>query len=154
MLLLERRWRQAMYFTAPAIALAVWLAYLYQGTGHMFGNAEFTHYNVGFQLHPVRLGVTLIRRVYYMFIANWHIIGTVAIVFAWKRTKIFRNRDWAIVAAVAFVQTLIVTVLGGAALERYLHAGAAAVLHRGGRRFQHIRTTSRVGSRPLRCSSD
>ena len=39
---------------------------------------------------------------------------------AWKRTAIFRNRDWAIVAAVGLVQTLVVTVLGGAALERYL----------------------------------
>ena len=89
-LLLERRWRQAMYFMAPAIAVALWLAYLYQGTGHIFGNAEFTHYNVGFQLHPMRLGVTLIRRVYYLFLANLHVIGTVAIVLAWKRTAIFR----------------------------------------------------------------
>ena len=86
----------------------------------MFGNAEFTHYNVGFQLHPVRLGVTLLRRAYYLFFANWHIIGSIAILLASKRTTIFRNRDWAIVAAVGVVQTLIVTVLGGAALERYL----------------------------------
>jgi 4-amino-4-deoxy-L-arabinose transferase-like glycosyltransferase len=119
-LLLERRWRHALYFAAPAVALSLWLAYLYQSTGHLFGNAEFTHYNVGFQLHPVRLGVTLIRRVYYVFIANWHIVGSIAIVMAWKRTAIFRNRDWAIVAAVGIVQTLLVTVLGGAALERYL----------------------------------
>ena len=47
------------------MAVVLWLAYLYQSTGHIFGNAEFTHYNVGFQLHPMRLGVTLIRRVYY-----------------------------------------------------------------------------------------
>jgi hypothetical protein len=119
-MLLERRWRQALYFTAPAIAIGLWLAYLYQGTGHIFGNAEFTHYNVGFQLHPMRLGVTLIRRVYYLFLANWHIIGTVAIFVAWKRTAIFRSREWAIVGGVAFVQTIVVTVLGGAALERYL----------------------------------
>ena len=119
-LLYERRWREAIYFIAPAIAVAAWLAYLYHGTGHLFGNAEFTHYNVGFQLHPMRLGVTVIRRVYYIFLANWHVIGTVAIVLAWKRTRIFRTREWAIVAAVGLLQTLVVTVLGGAALERYL----------------------------------
>jgi 4-amino-4-deoxy-L-arabinose transferase-like glycosyltransferase len=119
-LLLERRWRQALYFMAPALAVALWLAYLYQTTGHIFGNAEFTHYNVGFQWHPMRLGVTLIRRVYYLFIANLHIFGTVAIILAWKRTLIFRNREWGVVAAVALVQTLVVTLLGGAALERYL----------------------------------
>ena len=119
-LLLERRWRVALFFVVPAIALSVWLAYLYQSTGQLFGNAEFTHYNVGFQLHPIRLGVTLIRRIYYLFIANWHIVGSIAIVLAWKRSTIFRNRDWAIVAAVGVVQSLLVTVLGGAALERYL----------------------------------
>lgn len=119
-LLWERRWRQAAYYFAPAIAVGLWLAYLHHGTGHLFGNAEFTHYNVGFQLHPMRLGVTLIRRVYYLFLANWHIIGTIAIAIAWKRTAIFRTREWAIVGAVAAVQTLIVTLLGGAALERYL----------------------------------
>ena len=119
-LLFERRWKQAIYFLIPAIALALWLAYLYKGTGHILGNAEFAHYNVGFQLHPVRLGLTLIRRVYYIFLANWHVVGTLAILLAWRRTRIFRTREWAIVAAVAALQTLVVTVLGGAALERYL----------------------------------
>jgi hypothetical protein len=120
LMLLERRWSNALLYTLPAFAVAAWLAYLYQGTGHLFGNPEFTHYNVGFQLHPMRLGVTLIRRIYYLFIANWHVIGTVAIVLAWQRSRIFRTRQWAVVAAVAALQTLVVTVLGGAALERYL----------------------------------
>lgn len=119
-LLFERRWKQAFYFLVPAIAIGLWLAYLFKGTGHVFGNPEFTHYNVGFQLHPVRLGLTLIRRVYYIFLANWHFVGTIAIYVAWKNTKIFRTREWGIVAAVVTLQTLVVTVLGGAALERYL----------------------------------
>jgi 4-amino-4-deoxy-L-arabinose transferase-like glycosyltransferase len=119
-LLYERRWKEAFYFVIPAIAVALWLACLYKATGHIFGNPEFTHYNVGFQLHPVRLSLTLMRRVYYILLANWHVIGTIAIVLAWKKTSIFRTREWAMVAAVAAVQTLIVTVLGGAALERYL----------------------------------
>lgn len=119
-MLWERRWRPAMYFTIPAMALAAWLAYLHNGTGYILGNPEFAHYNVGFQLHPVRMGITLIRRVYYIFIANWHIIGTAAIVYAWRRSTLFRMREWGVVAAVAALQTLIVTVLGGAALERYL----------------------------------
>jgi hypothetical protein len=148
-LLLERRWGQAILFLAPAVALAVWLGYLYQGTGNVFGNPEFTHYNVGFQLHPVRLGITLLRRVYYLFLANWHFIGTAAIVFAWRHTAIFRNRDWAIVAAVAALQTLVVTVLGGAALERYLmpvlplfYIAAAAAFSALTKRRQRIATAA------------
>ena len=119
-LLWERRWRQALYFLAPAIALALWLAWLASATGHIFGNREFTHYNVAFQLHPVRLPLTLVRRAFYLFIDNFHWIGTIAIVAALRKTSIFRTRTWAILSAVFVAQTLTVTVLGGAALERYL----------------------------------
>ena len=107
MLLLERRWGPALYFTAPAIALTLWLGYLYQSTGHLLGNAEFTHYNVGFQLHPVRLGVTLFAACITSLLPT----GT----YRTDRdrdgveaTTIFRNRDWATVAAVGLVQTLVV----------------------------------------------
>jgi 4-amino-4-deoxy-L-arabinose transferase-like glycosyltransferase len=119
-LLWERRFKPAFYFFAPAIALALWLGYLYHGTGHIFGNQEFTHYNVTFQLHPVRLAMTLVRRAFYIFIDNFHWIGSIALLLAWRKTRVFRTRTWAVVAAVAVVQTLMVTLLGGAALERYL----------------------------------
>jgi hypothetical protein len=119
-LLWERRMRDALLFFLPAIALGVWLVVLHRSTGYWLGNAEFTHYNVWFQLHPVRLPVTAFRRVFYLLIDNWHALGTAAIVFAWMRTRIFRHRAWAVVSMVAGVQTMAVSVLGGAALERYL----------------------------------
>ncbi|MDZ4799250.1 MAG: hypothetical protein SGI92_13895 [Bryobacteraceae bacterium] len=119
-LLRERRIREALLFFIPAGALAVWLTVLHASTGHWLGNAEFTHYNVWFQLHPVRLPVTVFRRIFYLFVDNWHALGTLAIGLAWMRTRIFRNRAWALVATVALVQTIVVSVLGGAALERYL----------------------------------
>jgi hypothetical protein len=119
-LLQQRRWRESLYFLLPAIALCAWLGYLASVTGHIFGNREFTHYNIAFQLHPVRLPLTLIRRIFYLFIDNFHWIGTIAIVAAWRRTDMFRKRSWAVVAAVFVAQTLTVTILGGAALERYL----------------------------------
>jgi hypothetical protein len=75
---------------------------------------------VWFQLHPVRLPVTVIRRIFYLFIDNFHWVGTISILLAWRRTAIFRGRAWAITALVAAVQTVAVSVLGGAALERYL----------------------------------
>ena len=119
-LLWERRFLSAICFFAPAVALAVWLAYLHSMTGHIFGNPEFTHYNIAFQLHPVRLPLTVLRRIFYIFIDNFHWIGTIALFLAWKRTTLFRTRAWAIVGLVFLFQTLAVTVLGGAALERYL----------------------------------
>ena len=119
-MLWERRWRDSFWFWLPAIAIAAWLAYLRAQTGHLFGNAEFTHYNLTFQLHPVRLAATCLRRIFYLFIDNFHWIGTAVLALAWKRTRIFRTRSWAVLTAAFVVQTAVVTFLGGAALERYL----------------------------------
>jgi hypothetical protein len=120
LLLWERRIRDALWFLLPAAALAAWLAVLYSATGHIFGNRDFTHYNVTFQLHPVRLPVTIARRLFYLFIDNFHWVGTIGLVLALRRTRIFRSRAWAITTVVAALQMLVVSVLGGAALERYL----------------------------------
>lgn len=116
----ERRWREALYFVAPAIALGGWLLLLKSATGHWLGNKEFTHYNVWFQFHPVRMSMTVVRRVFYLLIDNFHIIGAVAIWTAWRRTDMFRTRGWKVAGAVFVIQTLLVSVFGGAALERYL----------------------------------
>jgi 4-amino-4-deoxy-L-arabinose transferase-like glycosyltransferase len=119
-LLRERRTREALWFVAPFVALGAWLIYLRQGTGNALGNSEFAHYNLFYPLHPARLSVALFRRFYYVFIDNFHWIGTIAIVLAWKRTAIFRERSWAICGVILFAHLLMVSVLGGATLERYL----------------------------------
>jgi hypothetical protein len=89
-------------------------------TGHILGNRDFMHYNVTFQLHPVRLAMTFLRRAFYLFFDNFHWIGTTVIILAWKRTGIFRRSAWTVTAGVFLAQVFAVTVLGGAALERYL----------------------------------
>jgi hypothetical protein len=119
-LLRERRSREAIWYAAPMVALGAWLLFLRRGTGNPLGNQEFAYYNLFFPLHPARLSVSLFRRFYYVFIDNFHWIGTVAIVMAWKRTSIFRERAWAVTAVILFGHLLLVSVLGGATLERYL----------------------------------
>lgn len=119
-LLWERRIREAFYFFLPAVAVAIWLWVLHRATGHIFGNQEFTHYNIWFQFHPVRMPVTILRRLFYLFVDNFHWVGTLAIVAAWRTTAIFRTRGWAVTATAGVLQTVVVSVLGGAALERYL----------------------------------
>jgi hypothetical protein len=119
-LIYERRVKPALLFFIPAAAVALWLVVLHGATGHWLGNAEFTHYNIWFQLHPVRLPVTIARRLFYLFVDNWQLVGTIAIVYAWRNSTVFLTKPWALVACVVTVQTLVVSVLGGAALERYL----------------------------------
>ncbi len=119
-LIAERRWRQALWFALPLAALAGWLFVLYRATGHIFGNAVFTDYNLLFPLHPVRVSIALARRCFSIFIENFHWIGWIAVALAWRGARIYRSRPWRIAATLAVAQTLAVTVLGGATLERYL----------------------------------
>jgi hypothetical protein len=124
-LLFERRApgddrRDVLWFLLPVGVLAVWLCALRHFTGHWFGNSGFTQYNAVYTLEPVRLLFALARRIYYLFIGSGHFIGTAIFLYAWKRMPLLRDRPWRIALTLAAAQTLTVTVLGGAVLERYL----------------------------------
>jgi 4-amino-4-deoxy-L-arabinose transferase-like glycosyltransferase len=119
-LIYERRWRDAAWFLAPMAALAGWIVILYRVTGHWTGSPGFVDYNLFYPLHPLRFGFNALRRIYYLFFANLHWIGTVAVLFAWRTTRIFRTRSWRIAGLFAVAHVGVVTALGGATLERYL----------------------------------
>ena len=116
----ERRWREASWYALPALALGGWLLALKHGTEHWLGSAGFAEYNLFYLLHPVRLGVALSRRLYYLFIAGFHWVGTIAIVYCWRRSRLFFTRPWKVAWTLAAVHVAMVTMLGGALLERYL----------------------------------
>jgi len=119
-LLLRRRYRDAALFAPSFVALGLWFVYLHHVTGHWFGDPGFTHYNLIWAMHPARVAVGILRRAYYLFIADFRWIGAVCLIYALRRTRIFATRAWRIAFSVAVAQTLLVTVLGGASLERYL----------------------------------
>ena len=119
-LLWERRWREALLFTAPLVPIAVWLFSLHHATGHWGGNAAFEQYNVVYSLHPVRFLLALTRRAYYLFFGSGHWVGTLAVVYAWRQTNLFRTRAWAVIALFAAAHVILVSAFGGAVLERYL----------------------------------
>lgn len=116
----DGRRREALWFALPLVPLAIWLMLLRASTGHLFGNAAFTEYNIFYPLHPVRLALALIRRCYYLFGGTFHWIGAIAVIFALRRTRLFHNRAWAVTASFAGAHVLLVSVMGGAVLERYL----------------------------------
>jgi 4-amino-4-deoxy-L-arabinose transferase-like glycosyltransferase len=117
---MERRRRAALWFLLPILPLLVWLLVLERGTGRLFGNAAFTQYNVWYLLHPVRLPLAMLRRLYYLFIGTGHWIGTIAVILALRNADVFKARAWRVVGALAAGHMLLVSVLGGAVLERYL----------------------------------
>ena len=109
-----------LWFLAPCGTLLVWLIALRHFTGHWFGNSGFADYNIFFPLNPVRFLFALLRRLYYLFIGSGHFIGTLTVLWAWKRMPLLRDRPWRIAAILVAAHVLVVTALGGAVLERYL----------------------------------
>jgi 4-amino-4-deoxy-L-arabinose transferase-like glycosyltransferase len=118
-LLYEKRRRDAAWFLLPAAALSCWLLVLARGTGHVFGNSEFTRYNLYYPFHPVRFAFALGRRLYYLFFQDFHWIGAVAILLAWRRA-VFATRPWRIAWLLIAAYVLFLSAFGGAMLERYL----------------------------------
>ncbi|MBV9611473.1 MAG: hypothetical protein JO091_03335 [Acidobacteriaceae bacterium] len=114
------RFRAASYFIAPALALFAWLFVLHRATGYWLGNPDFAHYNVAYALHPVRMMLSFVRRFYYLFFAEFRWIGTFVLVGAGWYAKPFGRRRWRVTGAVALASIILVSVLGGAELERYL----------------------------------
>jgi len=51
----------------PLIPLAAWYAFHYVRTGYVFGNPEFFHYNVQATLHPLRVLLALLIRLWQTF---------------------------------------------------------------------------------------
>jgi 4-amino-4-deoxy-L-arabinose transferase-like glycosyltransferase len=116
----ENKWREASYFVAALLPLAIWAAVLFTATGNALGDAQFAQYNAVYSLHPVRLLAAVPRRLFYLFFAEFRWIGTVAIFLAWRKLPLFRTREWAWASAFVFLHILVVSVFGGAVLERYL----------------------------------
>ncbi len=119
-LLRQKDFRRASYFIAPAVALLLWLAVLHHATGYWLGNPGFAHYNVGYSLQPVRMAFSFTRHIYYLFFAEFRWIGTLILLVAGWGARAFRSEAWRIGAAVAAANVLLVSMFGGAELERYL----------------------------------
>jgi 4-amino-4-deoxy-L-arabinose transferase-like glycosyltransferase len=116
----ERRWRDAAWFALPAAALGAWIGALAGVTGCWAGDPGFIQYNLKYPLHPARIVVTLARRLYFLFLADFHWIGTLAIAAAWRTSRLFRSRRWQVAWLLVAAHIVMVTLLGGAVLNRYL----------------------------------
>jgi hypothetical protein len=113
----DKKPREAFFFLAPVVALAAWLIVLHRATGHWLGNAEFAQYNVADALKPLQILYSVLERALYLFVKEGRFIGVIALYVGWR---LLRGRDWAVTALVAAAQILMVTLLGGAVLDRYL----------------------------------
>ncbi len=114
---LRNQRREAALYVAPFVVLAAWLLLLWSTTGHIFGDPGFTHYNLNWALNPVRMASSFLRRIYYLFVADFRWIGTYFLIVARRQ---FWSPRWKIALGFAGAHVVLVSVLGGAELERYL----------------------------------
>ncbi len=119
-LMWRKDWKRAAPFVAPAIALGAWLLVLHRATAYWLGNPGFAHYNVGYALNPVRMALSVVRHIYYIFFAEFRWIGTVVLFLAVKKSRLFRSEAWRVTLAVSIATLVLVSIFGGAELERYL----------------------------------
>ncbi len=115
----------------PLVPLGLWYLYHYQRTGFIFGNPEFFRYNVQGTMHPLRIVLALIMRLWQSFgYLNLWVLALATIFAMWRpalkntKTNTERNR---IVFPVQFAFLAIVltyvcamAVVGGAVLARYM----------------------------------
>jgi hypothetical protein len=119
-LIYRKKWNIASYFLAPFVALALWLLVLHRATGFWLGDPGFAHYNVAYSLHPVRVVFSFWRRIYYLFAGEFRWVGTLLLIAAFRKADALRTFGWFTTSAVGICMILLVSVFGGAELERYL----------------------------------
>jgi 4-amino-4-deoxy-L-arabinose transferase-like glycosyltransferase len=129
----ERRAAAWTWLVAPLLPLLVWAIYYHHVTGFWTGNREYLDYNLYSALHPVRIFLSLLRRLYQVFIGgfNWLLVAGAAMGI-WYRKRpagaFAPEKDQAqpsgrgfvfLAVGLTAVYTLLLSLVGGAILRRY-----------------------------------
>ena len=113
----------------PVFPLALWYSYHYLRTGFTFGNPEFLRYNVQATMHPLRMVLALLMRLWQTFgYMNLLVLTAAGVLAMWRpplrdqeneRPRIALDVQFAFLAVVA-AYVLAMAVIGGAVLARYM----------------------------------
>ena len=121
--------RRVIFLLAPLMPLGIWYAFHYAHTGFVFGNPEFFRYNAQATLHPLRIALALLLRLWQVTVYMNLYLLTIACVLAMRQSPIEeRNGRRPRIAVsvqlmfltVAAVYVVALSVVGGAILARYL----------------------------------
>ena len=121
--------RNSALLLVPLLPLAAWYGFHYWRTGFVFGNPEFFRYNVVATIHPLRVLLALLVRLWQTFGYFRLLMLTLAVLFAMglpplrgadgERPRIALESQFAMLAViVAYVFAM--ALVGGAELARYM----------------------------------
>ena len=117
----------------PCLPLLLWYAYHRWRTGFIFGNPEFLRYNVQATIHPLRIVLAMLMRLWQTFgYMNLYLLTLAALLAMWlpplrddsegqesTRPRIAISTQFTFLAVVvAYVAAM--SVIGGAVLARYM----------------------------------
>lgn len=113
----------------PAIPLGLWYAYHFRQTGFIFGNPEFFRYNVQATLHPLRMVLAFLMRLWQTVgYLGLYVLTLAALLSMWlpplndageQRKRILPEVQLAFLAVIAGYAVAL-SVIGGAVLARYM----------------------------------
>jgi Dolichyl-phosphate-mannose-protein mannosyltransferase len=120
---------RVIFLLAPLIPLGTWYAFHYAHTGFVFGNPEFFRYNAQATLHPLRILLALLLRLWQVTVYMNLYLLTIACALAMRQSPIEEPNGPRLKIAVsvqltfltiAVIYVVAVSVIGGAILARYL----------------------------------
>ena len=131
----ERRAFAWVWLTLPLLPLLAWAVYYHHVTGFWTGNREYLDYNLYSALHPVRIFLSLLRRLHQFFIGgfNWLLVAGAGLGIWWaaknrpapppgapdEETRRRRGDFLFLAVGLTAVYILMLSVVGGAILRRY-----------------------------------
>jgi len=118
---------RSILLLVPLIPFGLWYAYHYLRTGFVFGNPEFFRYNVEATLHPLRVLLALVMRLWQTFgYMNLYLLTLAALLAMWgpplqdkARPRIAGGIQLSFLAVIV-AYGLVMALIGGAVLARYM----------------------------------
>jgi len=115
---------------SPVLVAMAWYSFHYVKTGYIFGNPEFFSYNVGSTLHPLRIALAFVKRLWqlvgYMnlFVLTFAALAAMLLPAQPLSERTLRPRIslrvQAGMATVIAAYVITLSLLGGAVLARYM----------------------------------
>jgi hypothetical protein len=117
---------------SPAAVLTGWYAYHFYATGYLFGNPEFVRYNITADLHPLRILVAFLKRLWQVtgYMNLFLLTGAAAVAMllpaqakagdSGRTRERIALRHQAVFAMLVAGYVISLSVIGGAVLARYL----------------------------------
>ena len=126
----KRDWARTFSLSLCAVPLFLWLGYHHHLTGYFLGNPEYLRYNLTATLTPLRVALAMLIRLWHLLgYLNLFVLTLLALYAMWQPALLERDGSerqriaapvQLVFAVVVAAHVVMLSVLGGAVLARYM----------------------------------